>query len=268
MFPIQKFKKPVVLLLAHPRAGTSFFCTQAESFRQIYFCQEVFNPYQTLARDADFRALARLHSMPSHESSRIVLGEKLRAAPAPALSILQNRQFWRGRHVLVKAFYDHLEIEALETCFLDHDIRVIFLDRNPLDAFISLTKAREAKAWAYKDVTDMKVHLDIEKFVEWRRKNEDWLKSAMQIVQDHKAPFVRLTYEKDVMGSDKNLDVNFRKIFEGLSIDPGRYMPRKARLQRQDKNDSVAAKINNYDAVRSELKKRGQIDLLEKRFDY
>ena len=144
---------------------------------------------------------------------------------------------------------------------LDISDLVIVNQRNFVDTFISLEKAKELvqqnipNPWIKVDTTNLKIYFEPEKFKLEKEKYENWYDRNLFHIQKKNIPFVRLNYES--FHQLNNLEK--QKFLQAIWL---KYLPPdltvieekdSEMLEKQDTSQTYLDKISNYEEVKSLL---------------
>lgn len=169
-----------------------------------------------------------------------------------------------GRSLLAFRLTPEVSREAVEREVLDRPgMRAVFVVRRNIDTYVSLAKATALDAWRDRDLTPVKVKLDVAHFAAWLDAQEDWYGHWKAWLERRAFPVPVLRYETQILGLPA--DTVLRRFAAagaqvGLTVRVPAALPH-AGLARQDRGRIVALKVRNWAEFSRGLAERG----LEKR---
>ena len=191
--------KYIVTILGYPRTGTNYLlCFIRKYFPHFNVNFEIFNPEKCFMNESYMPQMLdsfRLSLNITNQSKLVNLARNY-----PFHFINQLRDIGDEKILIYKIFPDHLPHYKVEK-LLDISDLVIVNQRNFVDSFISLEKAKELviqnipNPWIKVDTTNLKIYFEPEKFMLEKEKYENWYDINLFHIQKKNIPFVRLNYE-------------------------------------------------------------------------
>jgi hypothetical protein len=143
------------------------------------------------------------------------------------------------------------------------DSLIFFVRRRPIDAYVSMLKAKRLQQWTTVDTTEMKINVDPRQFLKWRRQTSAWYRRLEGACWMMGKPFYRLTYEGDLAAPPGAVSERFCAILEDSGLGPFTLPPDDPTigLIRQDRNADVRDRMANWDEFHRYLKAKGLLDM-------
>ena len=172
----------------------------------------------------------------------------------------------RTEHKRVLAFklwHDTLEAETVEQLVLSRSgVRIIFVLRRQIDAYVSWCKAISVHKWQGVDTSTVRLTLDIADFAAWMDAQERWYDRWRNWLNRRFLPCPMLRYETDI---DQPPEWELRRFASaaaqvGVTLRVPAALP-IAGLVKQDRIKAAADKVDNWPAFSRALVAQG----LEKR---
>ncbi len=256
--------KPLVII-ASERTGTNYLCNLLSHHPQVAAYYEIFANVAIMMTDAEVKNLCEAQSWPFTSRSDRTLIARFKSSPYRIIELIQNQLLADQKILSFKVFQDHLPIKTLAQLIEDYE--AIVVTRRVIDTYVSFVKATTKDEWLRLDTTKIKPTLHIEDFIDWYRKRHDYYKlCANQYLKDHHREIEVLKYEDFTHGSNReNLVFVCKQIGDSIGIcldSPDTELD--IEFWKQDKNPSVADKVENWAEFEKQLRKR---DLFEVAFD-
>lgn len=169
----------------------------------------------------------------------------------------------RKRVLTFKLWHDTLEAETVEQLVLSRPgVRVIFVVRRQIDAYVSWCKAISVHQWQDVDTSTVRLTLDADDFAAWIEAQERWYDRWRNWLNRRFLPCPILRYETDI---DQPPEWTLRR-FSAAAAQVGVTLRVPAALTtaglvKQDRIKAAADKVDNWPAFSRTLVVRG----LEKR---
>jgi hypothetical protein len=167
------------------------------------------------------------------------------------------------RALAFKLWHDTLEAETVEQLVLSRSgVRVIFVLRRQIDAYVSWCKAISLHKWQGVDTSAVRLTLDIADFAAWMDAQERWYDRWRNWLNRRFLPCPMLRYETDI---DQPPEWALRRFASaaaqvGVTLRVPAALP-IAGLVKQDRIKAAADKVDNWPAFSRALVAEG----LEKR---
>ena len=167
------------------------------------------------------------------------------------------------RVVVFKLWHDTLEAETVEQIILSRPgVRIIFVVRRQIDAYVSWCKAIELGHWRDVDTSAVRLELDAEDFAAWLEAQERWYDRWRNWLSRRFLPSPILRYETDIALPP---EATLRR-FSTAAAQVGVTLKVPAQLSstgltQQDKVRAAADKVLNWPEFSRQISRRG----LEKR---
>jgi hypothetical protein len=189
---------------------------------------------------------------------------QIRRRPDLALDCILDLMAPEKQILIFKVFPGHLSIRQVAHAILGReDSVIVFIRRRPIDAYVSMLKAKHLQQWTTVDTTEMKIEVDPRQFLKWRRQTSAWYRRLEGACWRMGKPFHRLTYEADLAASPRAVSERFCRILEDSGLGPFTLPPDDPTigLMRQDRNADVRDRMANWDEFQSYLKAKGLLDM-------
>ena len=231
------------MLVSAPRSGTNYFHgVLAKTSREVMTCYEIFNKKAVFCTNAYLQDLSsKLKTdFESMRDTRLVAyarEDKLRFI-STLLEIANERNL---KYLLFKIFPNQINnsLEHLDTI---NGVKLVILKRQPIECFISLTKAGILNLWTKTDTTDIKPIINIEKFLAWHTKTSQWYERWNNATVNSR---YSLSYENDIKGVHPEMLFNIVNTKLNLGLDRAKQDKPSHYLQTQDKSENWRNKIQN-----------------------
>jgi len=156
-------------------------------------------------------------------------------------------------------FPGHASMTDLDEIACRFRPKAYILHRRPIDVFISNMKALKVGAWTQANTTEIKPRLAKQKFTEfWGRTRRHYL-FAGKILRRHGLPVEASSYE-DIYASAQS---PVEAVADLLNIDIPESGDGDLKLNKQDKSDTPAEKVANWDEFAAELEAAGLTAMLD-----
>ena len=182
--------KYIVTIIGYPRTGTNYLlCFIRKYFSNFNVNFEIFNPQKCFMNESYIPQMLdsfRLSPNITNQSKLVYLARNY-----PLNVINQLRDIGKEEILIYKIFPDHLPDNKVEK-LLDISDLVIVNQRNFVDTFISLEKAKELvqqnipNPWIKVDTTNLKIYFEPEKFKLEKEKYDNWYDRNLFHIQKKK----------------------------------------------------------------------------------
>jgi hypothetical protein len=130
------------------------------------------------------------------------------------------------------------------------DSKIIIIKRNILDTYISEVKAKQVNKMSMVDTSDIKIHLDINDFLEYYKLVISYYKRLTELLRENNKKYLILNYE-DIHENRLNVDkINYileKLKYLDLNLNINHDMYKSINFVfKQDRNTSIKNKILNY----------------------
>ncbi len=254
---------PVLLVLSLPRSGSNLLFDALESYRQAMVLREAFNPVGAYGTDKMIVAeFGQLIGRPLLGPTDDRLLRHLRRHPADSLLQLRRITESSGRKALMlKVFPDHIRDDVLlEDLMPDPEVRPLFLTRAPLDAWISLQKARASWTWTGVNTTDLRPEVDPQAFAIWQDRAETWFGRLAGAVRASGRELAVLTYEADLCAAPAQAVVQLAGLLDRLVPELEGAVPSWSTRARQDRSSDPFDRIANGAELKAWLLSEGRLE--------
>jgi hypothetical protein len=257
-------------VLGSPRTGTNHIAKLLANSKKIKSRTEIFHPagaYGLL--DKEVNRLADLANVRFTGSLDPHLVSYARTHPASLLDILDDPA--QG-HILMsfKIFPGHIPLDLFRTALLPRtNIHFVFVQRRPLDIYISDVKANLIGKYHNVDTTGIQVRLDAQAFIEKTQFFRNWYLEMGKEISGTGKKYGIINYEDHINCPIEQSYMHIRDEAVEAGVDPLAFAPVPkvlVGLPRQDLAASYAEKITNEKEFMHELKERGKTDIAFKRF--
>lgn len=254
---------PVLLVFSLQRSGSNLLFDALEGYGEALVLREAFNPIGAYGADqmvvAEFGQLLGLPLL-GPTDDRLV--RHLRRHPVDSLLQLRRMAASRGRKALIlKVFPDHIDDAVLlEDLLPDDQVRPFFLTRSPLEAWISLQKARAGWSWTGVDTTDLRPGVDPQTFAIWQDRVETWFAGLAGAVRSFGRDRIVLNYEADLCAPQRKATDRIAGLVERLVPELRGGVPSWSTRARQDRTIDPFARIANGAELRTWLLSEGRLE--------
>jgi hypothetical protein len=137
-------------------------------------------------------------------------------------------------------------------------MRAVIVLRRQIDAYVSLAKATALNAFRDRDLTGVKVKLDVEHFAGWLRDEEDWYGHWQDWLLRRSFPVPILRYESHLTVPPESALRRFASAAAqvGLTVRVPGTLPH-AGLTKQDRETVAASRVKNWSDFSKALVERG-----------
>ena len=254
----------LLVVIGGPRTGSSALGQLLNAHRGVDYYGEIFNPNALLDQHPVRRRLIEQLTGSNQGTSRNVRWRDIcEKSPLSVVEKMFETSRDDGRSVvLFKLFDRHLDWRFWHDLMRLYRPVVLTIHREPIDAFISLKKARMTRAWQAVDTTDLKPTLSVKEFLRWREAQQDFYQIAHWIVRRSGVPAHSEISYQDLFASDRNPHDVLMNRLASSGLEFGERIEAEPRASRQDKALSRAEKVANWADFEAELKKRDLQDTL------
>jgi len=211
---------PWIFIISTPRSGTTQVSTLLSSFLAVRNFSEPFNPRrpsyfddETLAQFSDSVGV----QFETHHDPK--LKEWIDQHPAQTLALLLELSKPSHRGASAKVFDGHLTRAQFEKYVAQlPDSHFLFIQRSPIDSYISFMKARAQDKWLSVDTTQKSVQIDVDEFVAWHAQQAIWFRDARDIVARWNRPSADLVYEDHLLCQDRVATNHIRSALKDMGI--------------------------------------------------
>jgi len=264
----------LLLQIGVPRAGTTNFVRLLNSFPDVLAIGEIFHPKSMYFDGSSYtdtlvdelRRQPFVNRIADNGVADAVTARFARRHPDTIIDTLHDFcRTYDKRFLCFKLFPAHLSRIQTVRLIKKYKPFVIFSIRNPLDTFISLSKARSIGRWSGADTSQVLPALDVDEFLSWHHTNRQFLRLVYGAAQRYAAGTTEITYQEMYEGGAEPIIVIQRKL-TALGVELGSAGPIQT-LPRQDRNDHSSTKVKNWDAFVAEAARRGVMSSFGS-FDY
>lgn len=237
-----------------PRSGTNYLSDLLDNFSCIESYREIFQPggvhlyngntppdtlSETLEALSDRFGLHRSKGVRDAEFVRAV-----HSYPLEFLDLLCDRN--PGKIISFKVFPGHLDVAGLDALLSHPSVIPLVITRDPLDSFISESKAKALSNFIGVDTTLIRPQLRWEEYKRWRASRREWL----SYISDHDAKFVGWLEYGDLMARGRSAEqfMFLSAAFKAMNIVVGeaKYSEIRTKTWRQDRSEKPADKVRNW----------------------
>jgi hypothetical protein len=251
--------KKLILILCEPRTGSNLLCEAMESYVDLQCINEFYlSPYfglyvrqDHIPDDLPHKDLLTLEQQeclfkflnvePNDYYNLLV---NIYKEPITSLIELYNVT---DKTLVVKIMRKHFEDLGLDKLLELPFVEVILLERsNKLEEYVSHRKAIEHDKWYNVDTSNLKVTVDIEKFLEKKKQSSHWY----SILRHKLNNCLELNYEKDLQDFDQS---QFCEKFNswlthiGVAINKTNH---RMKFFKKQNNAPIEQSISNYDEIK------------------
>lgn len=255
--------KKLILILCEPRTGSNLLCEATESYKDLQCINEFYlSPHINLYVKEDHVPAdlphKRLESIQQDklftflnvkEEDYFNLLVNIYKQPIEALIELYNVT---DKTLVVKIMHKHFDDLNLDRLLDLPFVEVILLERtNKLEEYVSHRKAIEFNKWYNADTSDIKITVDIDKFLERKQASLDWYKKIRLRLSGKK--YLELNYEKDLQYFDHD---KFCKMFDSWLLSIGVDLDKtshKMKFFKKQNHSPIENSIINYDDIVNQL---------------
>jgi hypothetical protein len=255
--------KKLILILCEPRTGSNLLCEAIESYSNLQCISEFYlSPYSGLyvKKDnvpndlphKDMLSAEQQHHLfnfleiKDHNHYKMLTG----IYSNPIDTLLEVYKI-TDKTLVVKIMKGHFEELNLDRLLDLPFVEAIVLERsNKLEEYVSHIKAMESNKWFNTDTSDIKINVDIDKFLKKNNLSAVWYQKIRQQLKSNNKNYLELNYEKDLL--DFNQDT-FCKMFDtwlesiNLPIDKTNH---KMHFFKKQNNAPIEHSISNYEEVK------------------
>lgn len=255
-----RLAKPIVII-ASERTGTNYLCALLDHHPQIAAYYEIFSNVAVMMRDEQVKALCALQDWPFHHRGDLELIDRFKSCPDQIIRLIRDSLSGGEKILSFKVFQTHLPHRTLAQMIEDYS--AIAVTRRVIDSYISFIKATATDAWLRLDTTRIKPTLNIDDFVRWYSERRAFYElCANQHFKAHQREIEVLRYEEFTRGSNlENLAFSCKKVSAATGVTLSSIHPEfELEFWKQDKNQSVASKVENWSEFEEQLQKKGLLE--------
>jgi len=255
-----------ILLLYIARTGSSYLWQLFKNFKGVHVYGEVLNGPEKYLK-------------PLNASSKLGIDDNTEAYRAFVKDNLTQYLEFLSKHstepyIFTKISLVHIanlikqKSEVIINIIASPNTKVILLERNFIDTYVSLKKVSITSAWRDYDTTDIKITIDLSDFSEYCDRMSLLYRNIKEILASRKEPFMVSNY--DDFHTHDDSDWNKLVKLQGsllsqlglrLDIDIERFEEVTERevspfMAKQDKNSQHKDKIQNYKAIQGLIEKK------------
>lgn len=267
----KKFKAyfPICLISIH-RTGSTYMLDLLNGHNQIVAHGEIFNPYQVYIRDFQkfLPKLSNHYNLNIKRRGSHHLINLIHRDPINFINFLSDVD--ANKQIIFKLSHDHLKWkQVMESIVHNVNIYKVFLLRNPIDAYISLKKARNLNKFKMEDTTDFKISLDVQDFLNFYTNRKLWFQQIEKELLKSHQNYIIFQYE-DLISIQKSegdrgvLSYILNRMQNIFGIDFQE--PQKnvhTNLVKQDRSKIRSEKVNNYEDFMEKVSKNIDIESID-----
>ena len=226
----------VVLLFAAPRTGSTNLMKELAKLDGVVALDEVFHPQLTHSLSANCKKFI---------AQKIPCKDKNYAHKYPVKVIERIVDFYKKTEtkvLVLSVFPGHLGSRVIFGMFQTLPVKVLFMQRRPVDMFISQQKANKTKKYASIDTTELKVDINTERYLQWYMGMHGWYSFHHSMLEKISPPCLFLHYEKLYAAPRRRQE--FNRITEFLNV-PQISERQLSPMKKQDANLNWFSKIDN-----------------------
>lgn len=254
--------KKLILILCEPRTGSNLLCEAIESYTDLQCINEFFLspnvglyvdkdhvpddlPHKDLLTDEQQDHLFNFLNVKNRNYFDMLVN--IYKSPVDSLLELYNIT---DKTLVVKVMHNHFDelpdlYKLLELSFVE----LIVLERsNKLEEYVSHRKAIAHNTWYNSDTSNIKIVIDVNKFLEKKEWSFSWYNHIISIISTKN--YLELNYEKDLDKFDQH---QFCNMFDSwlssieVSIDKTNHIVKYFKKQN---NAPIEQSILNYDEIK------------------
>lgn len=237
-----------ICLAAAPRTGSNLLSETWGAFDRHLCFNEVFHTQGVLEAQRHLSALSRHLGQPFRSIHDPALIAVARGAPMRFLDTMAHIAAEDGAESYsFKLFPPHLDDAQLPDVLGRPDLSVVILKRRSIDAHVSDLKAARARCWMRVDTTGTRVALNLDRYLDWKRRRDAWYERVEALLTDIGKPAPVLRYEIDIDTDAVRRLALSRRLFAGFGLPAVLRADRPApQLFKQDRAEDVADKVTNW----------------------
>ncbi|MEZ5831881.1 MAG: sulfotransferase [Dongiaceae bacterium] len=255
----------LVCMLGVGRVGSNHLTRSLGSVPEIDSRAEIFNKARSYALTRpELKELSRRlgkRFKPSNRNPKALRAIKRR--PGLVLDCIAALRQPQKRIVSFKVIFSQLTAGLIARQIIGRpDTIIVFLRRRPVEVYISQMKAWRLQEWHSVDTTDLKIQVDADEFLKWRRARDIWYRRLEAACWYRNKPFQHLTYEDDIDRRQSEAIYRFCALLEPYGL-TGFTMPDDAKIKglfRQDRNEDIADRVANWPDFQRRLETMGCLD--------
>ena len=189
----------------------------------------------------------------------------IRRRPGLVLDCLADMMAPERRVLCFKVFKGQLSVRQVRKAIISRpDTIIVFIRRRPIDAYISQRKACQINKWTGLDTTRIKVDIDADRFIKWRRGTRRWYHWLEAACYSINKPFYELSYEDDIDRAPVEAARRFCAILEQGGAGP-LTLPKgnlTTGLTKQDRNRDISDRVGNWAEFYRAMAARHALDMV------
>jgi len=241
--------KKIYILVAIGRTGSNYFCKLLENFPLFISAYELFHNKCTYDLSDSLNEYEQYTGKNFNKICNMELVDYIHEYPENLLDFFYDQLVKSNKQIFsFKIFPEHLDFEKVKSILRRDDVEVFFIKRYPIDSYVSMLKARAIGKWKFKDYTDVKPNIELNQYIKWHERKEEWYKSIKNYLSTIDKKSYTLYYEEFTKWDDsQNLQFILSKMLsedEYVNTERNKVM---VTMKKQDQNDKPEDKVFNWD---------------------
>ena len=244
--------KKILVIISAPRSGSTHLCELLRNISSLRVYTEIFHPGAAYGFENHLSQLEKLSKFlevefKSYSDNRLTCW--LRNNPGSFLEYESSSLLGASDAMCFKIFPGHLETKVFQDEILRRkDVFVLFLQRRPVDAYISDLKASHLGTYNNADTTNLAIDISEDHFEAWYELRNKWFYENYNFLSQENLPYADLSYEIDIAGEPSIITRDLVKGFgrHGFSFEIPRHLINNS-LQKQDLETDYSKKVRDWD---------------------
>jgi len=244
-----------IIILSQPRTGSNLLCELLFSYGSFRILNELF------IRFHDINDVPHTKSLREHEITALIDHFKLKDRSLTSLIETLNNNPRETSEILSQIIPQYKIIKIhdfmlkdfeLDFIFDDPETKFIVLEReSKISQYVSRIVADKLVKWTRVDTSDIKVHVDPDKFLKFKEESIDWYKTIETRLINNGYNYLKLSYESDLEHID--YDVLLPKINNWLDQNQISYHNNGYKIKHHVKQNRSTLEhvIENFSEIKS-----------------
>ena len=198
-----------IIILSQPRTGSNLLCEFLFSYGSFRILNELFIrfhnindvPHTKLLREHEITALIDHFKLEDRSLTSLIktMNDNTKETLTFLSQIISQYKIIKIHDFMLKDF-------DLDFVFNDPETKFIVLERETkISQYISRIVADQLVKWTYVDTSDVKVHVDPDKFLKFKEESINWYQAIETRLINNKCNYLKLSYERDLENIDYNV---------------------------------------------------------------
>lgn len=285
---------PWIFIVSTPRSGTNQIMFLLMGMSRVHAFSEPFSPFHpSYLAPSTLGRFARASGLELDNFTDPRLAEWIAAHRGKTIELLEQEAGKWSKANCLKVFQNHMGLDEFCRLLVEHpNSHFLFIERKPIDSFISFLKARAKQQWFGVDTTDHRATLIAEDFAAWHARHSRWFAATRAAVKGARRPMAEINYDEDVLVAEEETMRRLKRALALMGLDLDLSIAKRASLfvrrqinrlilaaggrgifaervglEKQDRGQSRESKVTNWDEFVAQLAQMpGGLAMLDRYF--